>query len=215
MEPLQNLPIPVVALDNDFPRLSCNTISINNQMGAFQAIEYLIKMGHTRIGYLKSRMRASSFEERQQGYESALLHFGGRFSASDILEVHDTEEGCSRDMKQYLETASGSGLPRAFVCDDDTIAAGAVRAFSEYGCKVPEDFSVIGFNDRPLCEITTPPLTSVNVPKQAMAAEAVDELIRLIQSKEHTNSEMRSRKIRIGTKLVIRQSVADKNSIKK
>ena len=215
MEPFQGLPFPIVALDHDFTRLPCNTISINNQMGTFQAIEYLVKMGHTRVGYLKSSIRISSFEERQQGYENALLYFGCRLSASDILEVHYTEEGCCRDMKQYLETHPGSGLPGAFVCDDDTIAAGAVRAFSEYGYKVPEDFSIIGFNDRPICEMTAPPLTSVNVSKHAMAVEAVDELIRLIQSQDHITAETRSRKIRIGTKLAIRQSVAYRNSPQK
>ena len=208
MDIFLNLQIPVVALDNDFSRLTCNTISINNQMGTFQAVEYLIKNRHSRIGYLKSSMRISSFEERRQGYESALSYFHNAFRPEDVLDVHYTEEGSFRDMRLFLEEHPPIQLPTAFVSDDDTIAAGAIRALTEKGIRVPEDISVIGFNDRPVCEVTDPPLTSVNVSKHAMAVEAVDELMRLIQNQGNAPGETRSRKIRIGTKLLIRQSVA-------
>ena len=72
---------------------------------------------------------------------------------------------------------------------------------------MPEDVSVIGFNDRPACEITMPPLSSVNVSKRVFSAEAVDELIRLIENGKQDLPEIRSRKIRIGTRLVKRGSV--------
>ena len=97
--------------------------------------------------------------------------------------------------------------PEGFVCDDDTIAVGAMRALREAGYRVPEDVSVIGFNDRPACEITMPPLSSVNVSKRVFSAEAVDELIRLIENGKQDLPEIRSRKIRIGTRLVKRGSV--------
>ena len=211
MDAFSGLPVPFVTMDNDFTRLTCNSISINNQMGTFQAIEYLVKMNHSRIGYLKSNIRISSFEERQLGYESALKYFGVSFTPADIITVHYTEEGSYRDMKQYLENTSALSLPSAFVCDDDTMAVGALRAFSEHGCSVPDDISIIGFNDRPTCEVTEPPLTSVNVSKRTFAAETVDELIRLIENQENVSSDTRSRKIRIGTKLTIRQSTGLKS----
>lgn len=206
MAAFSGLQIPFVAMDNDFTRLTCNSISINNQMGTFQAIEYLVKMNHTRIGYLKSSIRISSFEERQTGYESALKYFGLSFDPSDILTVHYTEEGSYRDMKQYLDKSPAPALPSAFVCDDDTMAAGALRALTEHGYHVPEDISIIGFNDRPACEVTEPPLTSVNVSKRTFSTETVDELLRLIENKEKITPDTRSRKIRIGTKLIVRQS---------
>ena len=211
MEAFQSLPVPVVALDNDFTRLTCNTISINNQMGTFQAVEYLVRNGHSRIGYLKSSTIISSFLERHQGYAHALEYFGYAFEEDDILTVHYTEEGSYRDIRQYLSEHSHSTLPGAFVCDDDTIAVGAMRAFGEHGFTIPDDISIIGFNDRPACEVTEPPLTSVNVSKYTLACEAVDELIRLIKSRENVTEETRSRKIRIGTKLLVRESVAAKN----
>ena len=201
--PFFSLPFPFVVMDNDFTQLTCNTVSINNQMGTFQAVGHLMDRGISRIGYLKGNIRISSFMERQRGYEDALAQYGKGFIPGDIIELRHSEEGSYRDMHQYLK--QHPDLPEAFVSDDDTIASGAMRALSEYGCRIPEDISIIGFNDRPACEVTTPPLTSVNVSKYALSAETVDELIRLIGNQ--AQPETRSRKLRIGTKLIKRQSV--------
>ena len=205
----KNLPYPYVAMDNDFSRLTCNTVAINNQMGAFQAIEHLVSMGHTRIGYLKCNIRISSFMERENGYRSALEHFGLELKDEDILTLHYTEESSYRDMKQYLESfdRKKNSLPTAFVTDDDTIAVGVLRALTEQGYEVPEEISLIGFNDRPSCQITVPPLTSVDISKHAISVETVDELLRMIDKREKEIPELRSRKLRIGTKLITRNSV--------
>lgn len=208
MEAFHSLRIPLVVLDNDLTRLSCNTISINNQMGTYQAIEHLVQMGHNRIGYLKSQIRINSFKERHQGYRNALAHFGLEFQPEHILSVHYTEEGSYRDLRQYLEEHFPEELPDAFVCDDDTMAVGALRAFQEYGIRVPQSVSIVGFNDRPACEETVPPLTSINVSKRSLAYEAVDELLRLIKNQDNITDETRSRKIRIGTKLIRRNTVS-------
>lgn len=207
LDAFKNMQIPFVALDNDFARLSCNTISINNQMGTYQAIDYLVNSGHKNIGYLKSHTRISSFKERHQGYVNALIHFGLGLLPENIWTVNYTEEGSYRDIRQLLDSSSLQ-IPDAFVCDDDTIATGAMRAFSEKGFHVPDDISIIGYNDRPACQVTTPPLTSINVSKRALAVEAVDEIMRLIQNPDFQTPENRSRKIRIGTKLVVRESVS-------
>lgn len=208
MEAFSTLSVPFVVMDNDLTRLSCNTISINNQMGTYQAIEHLVHLNHKKIGYLKSRIRINSFKERHQGYQNALTHFGLRLAEEDILTVSYTEEGSYRDMLHYLTSTSDIVLPDAFVCDDDTIAIGVMRALKEQGYRIPDDISIVGFNDRPSCEDTVPSLTSINVSKHALAKETIDELMRLIQNQENTTSEARSRKIRIGTRLVIRESTA-------
>ncbi len=197
---------PIVAMDNDFSQLLCNTVSINNEMGTFQAVDYLVGLGHTRIGYLKSRIQIRSFKERHMGYERALHHFGLKFDEPDIFILPYTEEGSYHAMKEILK--HGRSLPSALVCDDDTIASGAMRALTEFGYHIPRDISVVGFNDRPTCEVTSPPLSSVNVSKYTFAKEAVDELIRIIKSESKITPEPRSRKIRIGTKLVCRDSAA-------
>ena len=141
------------------------------------------------------------------GYDQALNHFGLSFAPEDIILLGYTEESSYRDMKQYLSQHPGATLPAAFVCDDDTMAVDAMRALTECGYTVPEDISIIGFNDRPTSEMTSPPLTTINVSKRSFSAETVDELMRLIRNREYISVESRSRKIRIGTKLIVRESV--------
>lgn len=205
MLPFLELDIPIVSMDNDFPRLSCNSISINNQMGTWQAVDHLVKHNFQQIGYLKSLSRISSFEEREWGFQNALNYHGLSFQKEHILSLPHTEEGSYRDMLAYLNGPHPK-LPKAFVSDDDTVALGVMRALSEKGYKIPEDISIIGFNDRPSSEITIPPLTTINVSKYSFATETVDELMRLIKNTEKNITESRSRKIRIGTKLIVRDS---------
>lgn len=205
IELFDNLLFPFVVLDNDFPYLNCNSVAINNQMGAFQAIQHLVERGFTNIGYLKSRQRIKSFDERQEGYKTALSIFSLELPMENIVEVQYSEEGSYRDMRNYLQTHTK--LPDAFVCDDDTIAAGALHAITEHGYHVPDDISIIGFNDRPSCEATEPPLTTINVSKRSFAVEAVNALIRLIEKEKPHMQNFRSRKMRIGTELIMRRSV--------
>lgn len=203
--PFLQLNIPIVSMDNDFPRLSCNSVSINNQMGTWQAINHLVQHNFHQIGYLRSSARISSFEERERGYQDALDYYNLSFQQEHILSLSHTEEGSYRDMLAYLNTPYPD-LPEAFVSDDDTVALGVMRALSEKGYRIPEDISIIGFNDRPSSEITSPPLTTVNVSKYSFATETVSELIRLIKNAENNIADSRSRKIRIGTKLILRDS---------
>lgn len=206
--PFLNLPVPIVAMDHNFTRINCDTVSINNFMGTFQAIEYLVNTNHKHIGYFKSLTSISSFEERNLGYRQALEYYGLNFAERDIVSVRYSEEASYRDVCTYLDSCPQ--LPEAFVCDDDTIAVGALRAFSDHGIIVPRDISIIGFNDRPSCQDTIPPLTTINVSRHLLAIEAVNTLDRLIQEKKVSQQLGRSKKIHIGTNIVVRETVKKK-----
>lgn len=203
MEPFLALEFPLVALDNQFSHQPVHTVSIDNEMGTYQAVEYLARSGHQRIGYLQSDVTVSSFQERETGYRSAAAAFG--LELEPVIKIPYTELGSYQALQSIL--AEKPTLPTAFVCDDDTIASGALRAFAEVGYRVPEDVSVVGFNDRPSSEMTVPPLTSINVPRASFGAEGVDALVKLIQKREQGITEVRPLKLRIGTQLVCRKSV--------
>lgn len=198
------LRMPFVAVDNDFTRFGIHTVSINNEMGTFQAVEHLVGMGHRRIGYLKSSTRISSFEERRRGIVDALAYFGLPLDEKFVLQARYTEEGSYQDFRECLRR--GWALPTAFVADDDTIAFGAMKALQEKGFQIPDDVSIVGFNDRPNCEVCSPALTSISVPRHSFGAEAVNALVRLVEKKESSDSSIRSVKIRIGTQLMVRGS---------
>ncbi|MDD3337379.1 MAG: LacI family DNA-binding transcriptional regulator [Lachnospiraceae bacterium] len=200
------LKVPFVAIDNNFPHLDVNTVCINNEIGTYQAVEYLVNMGHKKIGYLQSNDTISSFCEREQGYQNAMNTFGLSLDSAHIFKIPYTEEGSYQAFKKLLDT--NIELPTAFVSDDDTIATGVMKALTEKGLRIPEDVSIVGFNDRPSCEISSPPLTSINVPRHSFGSEAVDALVKMVQRREHDSNMTRSLKLRIGTQLTIRSSVA-------
>ena len=203
---LADLPFPSVVLDNDFPLMNMDSVAINNTLGTFQAVEHLVSMGHKSIGYLKSHVFINSFDERTTGFGEAMRHFGLRFAQEHVFELDYSEEGSYQDFKKIL--VSRPHLPTAFVTDDDTIASGAIKALSEIGVSVPDDISIVGFNDRPLCEQSKPRLTTVRVPKYAFGAMAIDLLIKRINDNGVRSDSIRSIKYRVGTELMIRESVS-------
>lgn len=203
LKPFDALRLPLVALDNHFHRTEVNTVSIDNDMGTYQAIAHLVSMGHKSIGYLQSDVSISSFDERAAGYRSALDEFG--LPPSDVFRIPYSEAESYRAFRSIL--LEKPKLPTAFVSDDDTIATGVMRALTEAGLHIPDDISIVGFNDRPSCEAASPALTSVNVPRASFGAEAVDALMKLIGRSDRQSTMVRSLKLRIGTQLVSRDSV--------
>lgn len=205
--PFTELSIPVVSLGNFVGRIPFSSVSPNNELGAYQAVEYLAECGHSKVGYLQCVSRIPLFQNRKFYFLSALHEFQVNFSESNLITLRYTEEASYQDFKDYLATHSRSDLPDAYVCDDDTIAIGALRALTESGYRVPKDISLIGFEDRPGSSQIQPPLTTIHVSRDAMAVSAVDELIRLINLPADTDGFPRTIKYLSDTSLIIRDSV--------
>lgn len=192
--------LPFVLLDNSFQTRDVDCVAINNIQGTCKAIQYLHRMGHTRIGYIKSRISITSFNERFSEYKRQLKLLGLEFRSSDILEVGYSEQEVSSAVDSYLPS---SDLPTAFFADNDLLGCYAMQAFKQHGYSVPEDISIVGFDDRPVCKMVEPPLTTVAVPLALFGPSAVNLLISKIQE-----PRSQSLKIDIGTNLIERASVA-------
>ncbi len=147
-------------------------------MGTYQAVEYLCQMGHSKIGYLQSSTTIQSFAERESGYRTALNLPGLELDPKYIYQLPYTEEGSYQEFRLLL--GKKIELPTALVTDDDTIASGIMKALSDKGYKIPEDITIVGFNDRPSCEISTPKLTSIHFSRYSFGLESVDFLIKII-----------------------------------
>ncbi|MDK2805161.1 MAG: hypothetical protein PWR08_702 [Thermoanaerobacterium sp.] len=198
---LKNVNVPVVMLDSYFKNSDFDSVLINNSEAAYKATEYLIMNGHTNVGYLHSSVYINNFYYRRRGYLEALSDYALKADKKFEFALEPTAEGSYRDMSLYLKQKN-IALPTAFFADNDIIALGAMRALKESGIKIPEDVSIIGFDDMPFCEISTPKLTTLKVFKQEMGKAAVRRLVDKI--KENDNS---IQKIEINTQLVIRESV--------
>lgn len=192
--------IPFTILDNSFRESDVDSVSINNSLGTFKAIQYLHQCGHKEIGYLRCRERIASFEERYLEYRLSMEKLELDIREEQIVDVDYSEAGISADINRYLD--SSPALPTAFFAENDFIACNAMLAFQARGYRFPEDLSMIGFDDRQICQMVTPKLTTVNVPKDLFGPSAVDLLVSRIET-----GRSQSLKMNIGTNLIIRESV--------
>ena len=198
--PFKQLNLPMLLLDSSIDEEGLDTVVIHNFQGAYLATRYLLDNGYTDIGYLHSSVWIQNFDERKEGLLAALLDAGLTCDRKHVYELEPTIEGSYRDMKQLIE--QGMELPAACFADNDIIAMGAMKALKERGVRIPEDISIVGFDDMPFCEIAEPPLTTVKVYNRRMGALSVQRLIGRIENKFEETV-----KVQVSTGLIERQSV--------
>lgn len=199
LKPFMKCGLPVVLIDNYFETANIDCVIINNVQGAFLATEYLIRKKHSQPGYLHSSYMITGFEERSDGFYKAIRRNGMSTSLSIVHRLSPTVEGAYSDMKTLIE--NGDQLARCYFADNDLIAAGTMRALTEAGYHIPQDISVIGFDDMPMCTYINPPLSTVHVPKQYMGELAVKRLAEIINSNSSDPV-----KIEINTEIIKRKS---------
>lgn len=170
----------LLTLDYWHDGMRCSGILINNEEAVEQAIDYLVENGHENIGYLKGDFRIKAFRARESGYCSALRKHGLYWEPKHTVTVSVTMDGAYQDMADYLKT--NPSLPTAFFADNDMIALGCMKAMREAGIQIPEQVSIVGFDDLPFAEISTPRLTSLRVPKQVMGEMAVQRILEMSHS---------------------------------
>lgn len=201
-ERLKDAKCPLVILDSWSYSMNFNGVLINNADSSKKAVEYLIQKGHTEIGYLKGNFRIKAFGERANGYNRALHKNKITINEKFIFTLSTTMDGAYKDMLSYLDKSPK--LPTAFFADNDMIALGAMKALIEKGYRIPEDVSLIGFDDLSSCEISTPRLTTIKVFKQEMGQMAVRRLLDVIRD----GSAIKT-KTQICTEFMERDSVKD------
>lgn len=202
IKPFRNAVAPVVVLDSWFDTLSFDTVLINNTDSVCNAVDYLIRKGHRYIGYLSSSVPIKNFYYREVGYRRAHTRNGLKANSAFSVKLLPTMDGAYQDMLAYLKTSPR--LPTAYFADNDIIAFGAMKALQECGYRIPDDISIIGFDDMPFCTVTSPALTTIRVFKKEMGRMAVRRLLEKMSSKSRVYS-----KIQIGTEFIERESVRE------
>ena len=169
--------LPFVLFDNYFVDERITSVKVNNEQGTWLLVQYLVGLGHTRIGYLSSGLEIRSFQERQACALKAMEYFGIKKPEKDVYTIGYPNENAERGMARLLETHSADQLPTAFLADNDLVSAGAMLSLRRAGYRIPEDFSFAGFDDRPICTLLDPKLTTLQLPRDRFGAEAVRQLI--------------------------------------
>ncbi len=203
LKPFEAFPLPTVVLDTYSDNIDMNFVLINNIQGAYLATNYLIHQRKAQPGYLHSAYSIANFDERQDGFYKAVRENGFSSSGCVVHHLAPMIEGAYQDMRTILQR--NEPLASCYFADNDLIAAGAVKAFKEAGYRIPEDIAVIGFDNTSLCELLDPPLTTINVPKQAMGKLAFRRLLELLSSE--TGEVKTPVKTAVMTSLIRRESV--------
>jgi LacI family transcriptional regulator len=189
---------PVVVLDPGLGLSDCDTISIANQDGAFQAVRHLAGLGHRRIATVTGPRRNIDAQQRVAGYRAALREAGIAHDAALEIEGDFTEPSGYRAVEELLDL---SPRPDAVFFGNDYMAIGGLAALSSAGLRVPEDLAIAGFDDIAMARYLTPALTTVHVDLIEFGARA---LRRLLVLKE--NAADAPRHEIVGATLVVRRS---------
>lgn len=190
---------PLLFLDATNQLLDANFIGINNEQGIYLALSHLVENGHSNIGYVMSENRINNFNERLLAFEKYSINLGLNFNLKDsILASPNTIEAQDEVEKQLTDLDT---IPEAFLCENDVIAISFIKTLNQMGYSVPDDISVIGFDNIREGTVITPELTTIEVNQGLIVDTAVNQLISIIENKSSTQH------IYINCKLVERNSV--------
>ncbi len=169
--------IPMVFIDRDSKGKNVSGVLSDDKLGASMAVDHLIKLGHKRIGYMHGN-ESGDDNHRYQGYAEMMKKNGLPIDETIVLRGFYEESLAYSEVRSML--ASGTKLPDAMFCANDEMAWGTIQALQDVGYKVPEDVSVIGYDDSILSGYYGVPLTTVHSPITEMGSASATELFRLL-----------------------------------
>lgn len=197
---IRDVGIPTVFIDTFFDVVDANFVNMNNEDGVHKVLSQFRKRGFRRIGFVASHVDTTNFRLRRDAFFRNMARLGLGVEEGDVLLIESTYEGAYADTRALI--GNGLELAECYFCTNDIMAFGFVRALKEAGVAIPEDVSVIGFDNLPQSATMEPPLTSIDVSKRKIGYLAVTVLDELVQAKERQPSV----KVLVGADLIVRSS---------
>lgn len=204
IKPLVHKGMPVVYVKNTSGNDPVSSVSCDDIEGGYKATKHLLELGHTDIVTIPGPENEECTPDRLEGYQKALTEAGIKPSEGLIVSGDWSAKSGGFAVKQLFE--SGISFSAIFA-QNDRMAIGAIRALREAGIQVPQDVSVIGYDDIPLSSFFDPPLTTMRQPMDKFGQCAAQLLIDAIQDRDHPLEH-----VRIHTQLVERMSCAPRKA---
>jgi len=199
IKPLVQARIPIVVLEHDLPGVHC--IAIDELQGGHIATQHLIKLGHRRIALLRRTPTSALSTQRFVGYQQALAAAGLPLDPQLVIECASGQAAGAQAIQQLLTL---SNPPTAVFTHNDVLAMGALHAIHSAGLAVPDDISVVGYDDITSAAYFVPPLTTVQSPKAEMGVLAGQTILQLVR---HTGEQPPLTRV-LPVELVVRSSTA-------
>ncbi len=189
--------IPFVAIDFYKPDLEMDCIITDNFFLGFQASQYLIQRGHKDIGFVGDINQTSSVIDRYFGFQRGMSIYHFNINKEWVFSNNDYITG-----NYHLDLDLPACLPTAFICHCDMSAYYLIQTLKKRNISVPNDISIVSFDNTDLSKLTIPPLTTIEIDKSDMAAKAITTLIYKIEK-----SNVLTQRVYTRTKLIERESV--------
>lgn len=180
---LKEIGVPIVLINNQHEGTYLHSVAVDDVRGAQLATAHLIGLGHRVIGHILGPKEHASSSNRLEGYRRALAQAKIKFDASLIAQGNGRAEGGA----QVAELIAHSPKPTAIFCYNDMTAIGAVSTLKQRGIRVPNDISIVGFDDIPFAAYVDPPLTTIHQPKDEMGRTAMTMLLNLLAGQKIDN----------------------------
>ncbi len=200
LEQLAKRKVPLVFIDVGPDRPGVNVLKVDYHHGIRQAVQHLAALGHRHIAFVSGPMRLHSAQSRLAAFSKSMQECGIAPDASQIVEGDHTLEGGVAAMEKLLAQKE---IPTAVICSNDMTAIGVLHKLYRTGLKVPDDISVIGFDDIHIAEVMMPPLTTVLMSRLEIAKAAFGALRAQVESPEPSPGK---REFKVATELIVRES---------
>lgn len=196
----------VVFIDSSPDDELYDSVKVNYKLGIKQALDYFIKLGHKDIGFVGEKYTLG--DTKVPMFDDRLKFFNEYMSSNQLLNnefiINSTmnSDGGYTAINKFID--NNKKIPTAFFTANDAIASGVIKALQEKGINVPDEVSVIGFNDTIISQYTNPPLTAIRVNIEYLGEVAVELMLEKIKGRKY------SKKVIIPSELVLRESVKEK-----
>lgn len=198
LDQLAKRKVPLVFIDIGPTRPGISLLKVNYRHGILQAVEHLAALGHKDIAFISGPVTLHSAQSRRSAFSSSMKECGIALNPAWIIEGDHTLEGGITSMELLL---AAKHRPTAVLCSNDMTAIGVLHKLYRAGLRVPDDLSVIGFDDIHIAEVTIPPLTTVQMSRFELARAAVTALRTYVEHPENSQREYN-----IQTDLIVRES---------
>lgn len=195
--------LPAVIISGSTAGAKCNFVSYDEEVGTHEAFEYLISLGHERIAFIRGQ-KSLSYDIKEAIYKSLMGKNATKYE--NIIDVGkgNSIEVVLRTQDEIEKVLCQENRPTAFFACNDLMAVGAINACTKLNIKVPQEVSIIGFDNTILSSISHPKLTSVDLNMKEIGRRSAEELLHIID-----NGIEGRRKVILDTKLIIRESCSE------
>lgn len=206
IQKIQDFRLPTVFIDSFYDLIDANFVDMNNGDAVYTVLSHLKDLGFSKIGFVGSETQTRNFALRKKAFLKNMDHLGLTVNSNHTLSIGSTIASAYEDSFKAL--SNHKSVAEAYFCANDIMAYGFTKALKEKGYKIPQDVSIVGFDNLPMSATLDPSLTTIDVSKRKIGSMAVTVLDELLNAE----GSLPAVKVQVGAELVVRASTAPKKT---